>query len=199
VLTSVVICGAGWVWMSIGAMESKADWLDQSQRKEPQLARLSEPELRTAASNLRDQVGAVQRFLGTRMIWSELLGELPQRLPQDVRIAALWGEEELGSGGKAKEGSPKKQKQRVLMDMTSSFPLDVPAPPELELVLQSVRQMESISARYPDVKLASLRLDNNRRKDATEDSAKFSILCLPKVRKAPTDSAAGGGSTEGAQ
>jgi hypothetical protein len=102
-----------------------------------------------------------------------------------VGLVSLWGEQEL-AGEKA--GAAKKIKQRVLLDMVSSFPIGVSAPPELDRVVLAVQKTPAVADRFPDVKLASLRRDPNRPRGAVVDTAKFSVLCLPKVRKAAVKS-----------
>jgi hypothetical protein len=185
VLAAVVLSGAAWLWMNLAAVEQKTQWVEQVQQKHRDLARRSDGDLEKLDRDLLAEVQAVQRFTASRMLWSDLLNQLAERLPADVGLVSLWGEQEL-AGEKA--GAAKKIKQRVLLDMVSSFPIGVSAPPELDRVVLAVQKTPAVADRFPDVQLASLRRDPNRPRGAVVDTAKFSVLCLPKVRKAAVKS-----------
>jgi Tfp pilus assembly protein PilN len=122
--------------------------------------------------SLASEVSAVQGFLGTRVIWSNYLRDLPTRLPSNACLQSLTGSYEMKSTGK-------NETQRVNRSLTicgmARFTDRGSAPKEIDAFLESLRKADLLKQAFPVVRLAEIKW----RKDAGADTALFTVIASP--------------------
>jgi hypothetical protein len=127
--------------------------------------------------SLSDEVTAVGRFLGTRVIWSNYLRDLPTRLPSNSCLQSLAGSYEMKKAGKD-------ETQRVNQSLTirgmARFADRGSAPKEIDAFLESLRTADLLKRMFPVVNLAEIKW----RKDPTADIAIFTIIATPAAKSA---------------
>jgi hypothetical protein len=127
--------------------------------------------------SLSDEVAAVGRFLGTRVIWSNYLRDLPTRLPSNSCLQSLAGSYEMKKAGKD-------ETQRVNQSLTirgmARFADRGSAPKEIDAFLESLRTADLLKRMFPVVNLAEIKW----RKDPTADIAIFTIIATPAAKSA---------------
>lgn len=127
--------------------------------------------------NLGLEVGCVERFLSTRVIWSDYLRDLPSRLPLNMCLSSIWATAEMKAMGK------KKHKIRVNRSLTlrgmTRFADREAAPKEIDAFLESLRNVETLQRDFPIVTLAEIKW----RKEGGRTVAMFTIVALPKTKK----------------
>ena len=125
--------------------------------------------------SLSDEVSAIQRFLGTRAIWSNYLRDLPTRLPSNSCLQSLTGDYEMKKAGK---GETQKASQSLTICGMARFADRGSAPKEIDAFLESLRGANLLKRMFPVVNLAEIKW----RKDATADIALFTIIAIPKEK-----------------
>jgi Tfp pilus assembly protein PilN len=122
--------------------------------------------------SLAGEVSAVQGFLGTRVIWSNYLRDLPTRLPTNACLQSLTGSYEMKITGK-------NETQRVNRSLTicgmARFTDRGSAPKEIDAFLESLRKADLLKQAFPVVRLAEIKW----RKDAGADTALFTVIASP--------------------
>jgi hypothetical protein len=122
--------------------------------------------------NLSAEVDAVQKFLGTRVIWSNYLRDLPTRLPSNACLQSFVGQYELKNS--AKKATQKPNQSLTICGM-ARFTDRGSAPKEIDAFLESLRGAEALKRTFPIVHLAEIKW----RKDAAADIALFTIIAMP--------------------
>jgi hypothetical protein len=161
----------------------KADGLETSYRKtrtrnEPQqrLVSLRQAELAKRKNELEDQAGAVQQFLGSRVLWTRLLRELPDRMPESMFLLSFQGECDLPVKDKKSAAKPKKS---LVLRAATAMPKNGSMPPELDRFLDSLREDALLKKDFPQVELGGLQ--HFLSSAYAEPLAFFTVVCLPKT------------------
>jgi Tfp pilus assembly protein PilN len=132
--------------------------------------------------NLAAEVDAVQKFLGTRVIWSNYLRDLPTRLPSNACLHSFHGQYELKNMGKNVTQRPN---QSLTICGMARFTDRGSAPKEIDAFLESLRGAEALKRTFPIVHLAEIKW----RKEAAADIALFTILATPAEKAGGKDEA----------
>ena len=126
---------------------------------------------------LSAEVGAVRRFVSTRIVWSNYLRDLPTRLPPNACLSRIWASCELADMSKKKQ--KRKAKQFMTLSGMARFSDRAEAPKEIDAFLESLRGVELLKRDFPLVRLAEITW----RKQGDSEIAMFTVLALPKKGK----------------
>lgn len=141
-------------------------------------SRLRMGQIEGQRKHLKAEVKAVQQFLGTRVIWSNYLRDLPTRLPRNACLTNIHGAFEL-------QDASKKQQRRVnrslMLRGMAQFADRGSAPKEIDAFLESLREMALLKKDFPLVNLAEIKW----RKEAFQDIALFTVLAMPLEKSKP--------------
>jgi hypothetical protein len=147
--------------------------------RHPWMASLQTPELEKEKSQLQQQVGAVQRFLDTRITWTSYGRDLAACLPANAFLTSFQGVSELESGGKQK--GRVKPKKSLVLHCAASIPQDGSMPQEIDRFLDTLRENPLLKRDFPVVELAGLK--QSRRTGDDTAVAFFTVVCVPKSGK----------------
>ena len=128
---------------------------------------------------LSAEVGAVQKFVGSRTIWSDYLRDLPTRLPGNACLSDVWATNELKETGKKVQ---RKISKTLTLRGMARFTDRGSAPREIDTFLDSLRNVELLRRDFPLVELAEIKW----RRDGTTEVALFTIIASPKDKKGLT-------------
>lgn len=135
-------------------------------------------QIKNERKRLAANVGAVRRFLRTRVVWSNYLRDLPTRLPSNACLSNVRGVCEL------KDMSKKKQKRKTSKLLTlrgiTRFEDRDAAPEEIDAFLAGLRNAELLQRDFPRVQLAEIKW----RREGNSEMALFTIVALPKKKQA---------------
>ena len=165
-ILGVAIHGAGWV-----AGAHAASW-----KKNPHVEIVSVSDIDKERKTLSAEVTAVEKFLSTRIIWSDYLRDLPSRLPPNAYLSSVWGFAEFkGTGSKSRQV---RTSRSLTMRGVTQFADRESAPVEVDAFLNSLRNVEILRRDFPLVTLAEIKW----RREGGKDTALFTIIALPKKR-----------------
>ncbi len=128
---------------------------------------------------LSGEVSAIERFLSTRIIWSDYLRDLPSRLPPNAYLSSVWGFSEFK--GTSKKSRQVRSNRSLTMRGVTQFADRESAPVEIDAFIDSLRNVEILRRDFPLVTLAEIKW----RREAGKETALFTIIALPKKKKAP--------------
>lgn len=182
------------LWLSL-ALLLGARWLNLSElgasigvrNAQHVSATRSLAELKAEKSELEQQVAAIDKFLGHRVLWTAYERELGSLLPENVFLTAFHGTSELGNQN-AKNKHVTKPKKSLILRASVSIPQSGLVPHEIDRLLNALRENPLLKREFPVIEL-----DGLKQAKATHDqdaTATFSVLCLPKSQppKSPTPS-----------
>jgi hypothetical protein len=178
-LGAVVICMGLWLW-SVGTIAQNKAVRAEEENAHNALLQVDDGKLKDEKKVLSAQVAAVTTFLNKRVLWTEYLNQLSNRIPPGVKFVTFQGDDELVIPGKG----DKKAKKGLLLNFSATVPRDLSAPPEVDELLEGIRSAPAVLRDFPDVKLSTLRInksnDPHGRKQVLGDPATFTVTCLPK-------------------
>jgi len=170
-------CMAFLLWDESAALASEQESLQRQNASHEWARPLTTAAIRTERTVLSAEVGAVRKFLATRILWSNYLRDLPTRLPPNACLSKITAICELP------DMSKKKQKRDAKQSMTlcgmARFADRTRAPREIDAFLESLREMDLLKHDFPLVEMAEIRW----RKQGRSEIALFTIVALPKNKK----------------
>jgi Tfp pilus assembly protein PilN len=134
----------------------------------------------TEKKALEAEVGAVENFLSTRILWSNYLRDLPTRLPRNACLTDIMGEYEMQDGSKKRQ---RKAKRVLTLRGMAQFANRGAAPKEIDAFLESLREVAMLKKDFPLVNLAEIKW----RKEGTQDIALFTVLAMPPEKTTPSE------------
>lgn len=176
-LTAVVVVMIGMLaWM----LETQYRGLD---REAQEVARqndthawakdLETGKIKKRQEDLSNEVRNVHHYLDSRVLWSNYLRDLPSYLPPNAGLSHLSCVNPLTGLSKKKS---RKSKRSLTLRGATLFPEGRAAPEEIELYLDSLRQMNLLKKEFPKVELAEVKW----RKEGRREVAMFTVVALPK-------------------
>jgi hypothetical protein len=172
-------CMAFLLWNRSASLASQCEAIERQNLSHAWARSLETRAINDQRGILSAEVGAVRKFLSTRIIWSDYLRDLPTRLPTNACLTNVDASCELA------EASNKKQNRRASESMTlrgmARFRDRAEAPKEIDTLLESLRDMEMLKRDFPSVQLAEIRW----RKEGRSEIAIFTILALPGKSNRP--------------
>ena len=170
-------CMAFLLWDESSALAGELETLQRQNASHEWARSLTTQAIENERKVLSGEVGAVRRFLSTRIMWSNYLRDLPTRLPPNSCLSRIWASCELP------DMSSKKQKRDVKQSMTlcgmARFADRTAAPREIDAFLESLREMDVLKRDFPLVQMAEIRW----RKQGSSEIALFTIVAMPKTSK----------------
>ncbi len=160
------------LWNAVSELESECQRLRDQNASYKWAASLETEAIKAERKKLSDEVISVQNFLGTRVIWSNYLRDLPTRLPSNACFQSFLGAYELKTSTKA-TGRP--ANRSLAITGMARFADRGSAPREIDAFLDSLRSADLLRKTFPHVNLAEIKW----RKDPGADIALFTILATP--------------------
>ncbi len=145
------------------------------------LESLDEQDLEKEKKDLSLKVEAVRKFLGTRVVWTSYVRDIPTRLPKNVSMNGMDGMCDLEVSGKKKE-SGMKQKKSFILRLSAPLTKEGKMPKEIDDFIGSLRVHPLLNRDFPTVQMRDLTRFQPLANSAP--SATFSIFCSPKAEKA---------------
>jgi Tfp pilus assembly protein PilN len=175
-LALAVLVLAAFLWQTLSALGAETASLKRQNLSHAWAVKKKTPELEQERKHLSDEVASVQKFLATRVIWSNYLRDLPTRLPKNSCLTGFSGTFELMQASSAKIS--KKNNRMLTLRGIAQFQDRNSAPREIDAFLESLREVSLLKKDFPLVNLAEVRW----KKDAGGDVALFTILAMPKEK-----------------
>lgn len=147
--------------------------------RHPWMASLQISQLQNENNQLQQRVGAVQRFLDSRITWTSYGRDLAECLPANAFLTSFQGVSELGASGKKKRAV--KPKKSLVLHCAASIPQDGSMPQEIDRFLDTLRENPMLKRDFPVVELAGLKQSQRIGDDTAV--AFFTVVCVPKSGK----------------
>lgn len=119
---------------------------------------------------------AIEKFLKTRILWSDYLRDLPTRLPSNVTLSNIWAMCELESTEKKAGFGRKKVNRALTLKGETLFETGRASPQDIDAFLASLRKVELLQRDFPKIQLGEIKW----RRDGKNEVASFTILAAPK-------------------
>jgi Tfp pilus assembly protein PilN len=186
-LALAVLVFAAFLWQTLWALGSETKLLNRQNLSHVWAVNKKTSELEQERKQLSDEVASVQKFLASRVIWSNYLRDLPTRLPQNSCLTGFNGSYEFVQASSAK--AAKKDNRMLTLRGIAQFQDRNSAPREIDAFLESLREVSLLKKDFPLVNLAEVRW----KKEASGDVAIFTILAMPKQKPVSERAGAPGG------
>ena len=147
-------------------------------------------DLERQRKELQQKVDAIQRFLETRILWSNYTHDIPAQLPPSARINVMQGYAEMEAVGRRE--SVGKSKRSLLIQATAPLSSAGAVPHEVDALLDALRSLPLLKRDFPMVELADIR---RYRLAGMAPTANFTVICTPGADKGAALPAAEAGST----
>ncbi len=134
---------------------------------------VAESQLLKDKASLEQKTEAAEKFLASRIDWSEHTREVADWLPENVHLMSLQGTADLVPAGPSK-GGPKPKKSLVLHLSTP-----IPEHGAIDRCLASLGRQALLKRDFPSMKLADMKW--NPPLAGKEPVATFSVVCEPKA------------------
>lgn len=167
------------LWDKSRSLEQEYQFLKQQNASYKWAQDLQTQQIEGESKMLQAEVGAVRKFLSTRIIWSDYLRDLPSRLPPNTYLSNIWALAELKEMGKRKH--EKKTNKSLTIRGATRFSDRESAPKEIDAFLESLRNVEILRRDFPIVTLAEIKW----KRESGTDTAMFTIIALPRKKKGP--------------
>ncbi|MBN1787219.1 MAG: hypothetical protein JW806_02360 [Sedimentisphaerales bacterium] len=171
----MVGCMGVMMWQKASRLARSYAVLEQQDALHTWASKKQTSDLSKERTSLLAETRSVEKFLATRIVWSDYLRELPTRLPPNVSLSTLSGE--CGyKGGDEKGGKTKKSLTlagTVLVEEGGGSPEDIGT------FVSALKELELLKKDFPEVELAEIKW---RRKGESE-VASFTVMALPKKAK----------------
>jgi hypothetical protein len=141
---------------------------------------LRRAQLEAEKKELQQKASTVEKFLDSRITWTDCARGVTARLPDNVFLTSLEARNKLGS---EKKGSRRGKPEKALV-IRGAAPLteDGSVPHEIDLFLNALREHPMLQKELPDMELADLQ-ETPSQSDDDSLLASFTITCVPKSRK----------------
>ena len=163
-----------WLWSSNNDVEDQCASLRRQNASHAWATTQKTNDLEKERKALADEVTAIQRFLATRVTWSDYLRDLPTRLPPNACLQGISGNYEY----QASSSVQKKANRSLTLRGMAQFADRNAAPREIDAMLESLRGVDLLKRDFPMVILAEIKW----RRDVGTDVALFSIIAMPKAK-----------------
>ena len=173
----IIVAMAGMMWNKATSLDKQCRLLRKQNASHKWARSLSIREINKQRKALLYEVDCVYRFLGTRIVWSDYLRDIPTRLPPDACLVNVWANCEMKEMVKKKHA--RKPKKSLTLTAMARFSSRASAPREIDAFLQSLRGMKLLQRDFPLVELAEVKW----RKEGKSGMALFTVIALPKTGK----------------
>jgi hypothetical protein len=146
-------------------------------------ASMQKAELEKEKGELAQKAAAVQKFLGTRVLWTTHERQLAGCLPANALLTSFQGTAESEAAG-PQRGQGKSKKSLVLQGTVLLRQKGL-MPREIDFFLEKLRTDPILRRDFPVVELAALKPAQGLANEAP--AASFTVLCLPKNNPAKAE------------
>jgi hypothetical protein len=124
--------------------------------------------------DLTQKVDAIQKFVGSRVLWTRYTYDIAGRLPENATLTMFQGVCELDD--------PTKGKTKKSFSVRAEAPIgdDGATPKEIDGFLTALRGHPMLQQDFPLVELADIKCTQPNTKDK-KPTAMFTVVCLPKA------------------
>ncbi len=129
--------------------------------------------LEAERKELTTRVESAQKYLASRILWTECLREVATRLPPDMVATAIDGQSDFNPAVK----DPTKLRRSFTVALEVPTPVSGAIPPEVNQLLTSLRSSKVLSDYLPTIEMAALRWGTSRATNLP--AATFSVVCQP--------------------
>jgi hypothetical protein len=179
----LLLCMTLFLLTRYSSLQESYATLEMRNVENPRTASLQEAQLEREKSDLAQKVAAVQKFLGTRILWTTYERQLAECLPANAFLTSFQGTCELETADQQRaQGKPKKSLviQGVVLLRQKGL-----MPREIDLFLDKLRASPVLKREFPVVELAALKPGPSLVNEPP--AASFTVLCLPKNDKAKAE------------
>jgi hypothetical protein len=170
---------AGMMWDRSSSLEAEQEAMGRKNDSYAWAATQRTGEITREGKALSAEVGAVHKFLASRILWSDYMSDLPTRLPPNACLSGMSAFCEFKDASRKEQG--KKPNKSLTLQGLTRFADRGMAPREIDAFLESLRGVELLRKDFPLVELAEIKW----RRDASADVALFTIVALPKKKAGP--------------
>jgi hypothetical protein len=149
------------------------------------LAKVEDSKLEKERKDLEQKVKTVETFLSGRTIWTAYTEDLSTQLPENIQLRSFSG---LCEASTKKEGA--KPKKSYILKLAAPIAQGGGIPQEIDAYLSALRKHPLLKRDFPNVELADLRW--SQAASGKKAVADFTVVCLPRLDKAPARPGAGG-------
>jgi hypothetical protein len=176
--TALVVLLALFLFHQLTATRAAHRTLSRQMARHP-VGSLPLADLQRERTELQQQVAAVERFLDSRILWSEYQREISDSLPENIFLTAFHGVGELSTPGKkGKRAGPKKT---LVLKGAVVLPENGAIPYEVDRLLSVLRNHPTLARDFKVVELAELK--QMSQPNEKRSIAIFTIVCLPDKGK----------------
>ncbi|MEW4568899.1 hypothetical protein AB1L88_13625 [Tautonia sp. JC769] len=141
----------------------------------PWLQSLDLPKLRQERDDLMQRTSSIERYLSTRILWTECNREIASLLPEGMVVTKMDGQATYEVvGGKGRRSAPKRS---LTLAIDAPIPAGGAVSPEVEVLIESLRESPLLQKTLPDVGMAGLRWGAGGQ--SRIPTASFVIHCQP--------------------
>jgi Tfp pilus assembly protein PilN len=150
------------------------------QSQYPWLQSLDLPKLRQERDDLMQRTSSIERYLSSRILWTECHREIAALLPEGMVVTKIDGQATYEvAGGKGRRTTPKRS---LTLAIDAPIPAGGAVSPEVETLIESLRESPLLQKTLPDVGMAGLRWGAGGQ--SRLPTASFVIHCQPGTRSA---------------
>jgi hypothetical protein len=172
----LLACGMAFMmWQKVSSLADSYNNLKQQNAEHKWAFSKGNGELSNMKKGLLSETDAVEKFLSTRIIWSDYLRDIPTRLPPNVILVNIWAISEYRETGAKKEGGSQKLKKSFSLRGMTLFDKGHASPEQIDSFLESLRKVELLQKDFPKVQLADIKW----RRQGDCETASFTVLALP--------------------
>jgi hypothetical protein len=177
-------CMAVMMWQKSSKLAESYRSLKQQNSKHKWATSKRNKEISNIRKGLLGETEAVEKFLSSRIIWSDYLRDIPTRLPPNVSLDNVWAISEFSDIGGKKEAGAQKVKKSFSLRGTILFQKGHASPEQIDAFLESLKKVELLERDFPKVQLADIKW----RRQGDCETASFTVLALPlKSDSEPAD------------
>jgi hypothetical protein len=175
------LIAAGGVFLSSGVEElERTTSVLQVQRS--QLSWLKDQNmasLQAEKKKLTDRLEVVRGFMGGRLAWSASVREVAEELPPEMTLASIEGRCEYKPDPQGRDNQ-RQSKRQLIAAIEAPLSKGEAIPREIDGLLFQLRKNQRIREDLPTVELGTLRWGLSGK--TRQETAAFTILCLPKAQ-----------------
>jgi hypothetical protein len=143
-------------------------------------AAVDKRKLQKEKEELESNIQALREFFDGRVLWTSCLRDLAARVPQDMYLTSIRGLCELENKQKKRGGA--KAKKSLVLRGAIKVPPDGIVPREIDRLLVALRSDPTLKEDFPLITLDELQQVQAR--EGEVPTAIFSVVCLPREKKA---------------
>ncbi|WP_169979094.1 hypothetical protein [Tautonia rosea] len=145
------------------------------QSQYPWLQSLDLPKLRQERDDLMQRTSSIERYLSSRILWTECEREIADLLPDGMVVTKFDGQATYEVvGGKGRKTAPKRS---LTLAIDAPIPSGRAVSPEVEVLIEALRESPLLQKTLPDVDMAGLRWNSGG--PSRTPTASFVVHCQP--------------------